>query len=225
MSISPTILCSPHYALSGYVVAMLGQVLTACAQPFLLYAPTKLANLWFGPKERAICTTLASLGNPVGFGMAQLISSHVVTGLDRFSILVRGSIFFLATLGVEGWSHFRGCDGRCRGYLNYICMQHLIYTTPALVGAICTGIAYWRPTPPLPPAPSAHSDHTPFLIGLKRVLTTPSFLLLLLIWGCSSGLFNAMLTLLAQILCPYGYSDVSAPSNAYPLILLVLLVA
>ena len=85
---SPSILCSPVYSQSGFLVAMLGQVLTACAQPFLLYAPTKLANLWFGPKERAFCTMLASMGNPVGLGMAQLISSHVVTSLDNFSILV-----------------------------------------------------------------------------------------------------------------------------------------
>ena len=57
------------------------------------------------------------------------------------------------------------------------------------------------------PAPSTHKDPVPLLQGLKQVLITPSFLLLLGIWGCSSGLFNAMLTLLAQILCPYGYSD------------------
>ena len=95
VSVSPAILCSPHYELSGYVVAMLGQVLTACAQPFLLYAPTKLANLWFGTKERAFCTMLASLGNPVGLGMAQLISSHVVSALDKFSILVSMKQFFV----------------------------------------------------------------------------------------------------------------------------------
>ena len=70
------------------MVAMLGQILTACAQPFLLYAPTKLAALWFGPKERALCTMLASMGNPVGLGLAQLISTNVVTNLERFVILV-----------------------------------------------------------------------------------------------------------------------------------------
>jgi len=43
-------------------MAMLGQILTAFAQPFLLYSPTKLAGVWFGPKERATCVNLASLG-------------------------------------------------------------------------------------------------------------------------------------------------------------------
>ena len=44
------------------MVALIGQILTACAQPFLLYSPTTLAAVWFGPKERAICTNLASVG-------------------------------------------------------------------------------------------------------------------------------------------------------------------
>ena len=88
VSAAPLVLCSPHYSQSGYVVAMFGQILTACAQPFLLYAPTKLAALWFGAKERALCTMLASMGNPVGLGLAQLISTNVVTNLDRFIILV-----------------------------------------------------------------------------------------------------------------------------------------
>lgn len=32
--------------------------------------------------------------------------------------------------------------------------------------------------------------------------------MLLAVWGCASGLFNALLTILPQILCPYGYTDV-----------------
>jgi len=87
--------------------------------------------------------------------------------------------------------------------------QHLIYTVPAVVGVVCTVIAYWWPTPPLPPAPSAHKEDSSFLAGLGRVLTTPSFLLLLVVWGCASGIFNALVTLLPQMVCPFGYSDVS----------------
>ena len=56
------IVCSSVFSRSGFTVAMIGQFLTACAQPFLLYSPTKLASFWFGPKERAICTNFASIG-------------------------------------------------------------------------------------------------------------------------------------------------------------------
>ena len=70
------------------MVALIGQILTACAQPFLLYSPTKLAAFWFGPKERAFCTMLASLGNPIGLALAQLVSPNVVTETSRLRILV-----------------------------------------------------------------------------------------------------------------------------------------
>ena len=56
------IVCSSSYDKSGFLVAMIGQFLTACAQPFTLYAPTKLAAFWFGPKERVVCTNFASMG-------------------------------------------------------------------------------------------------------------------------------------------------------------------
>ena len=56
------IVCSSVFSKSGFMVAMIGQILTACAQPFMLYAPTKLASFWFGPKERAVCTNFASIG-------------------------------------------------------------------------------------------------------------------------------------------------------------------
>ena len=86
LSSASFMVCSSSGA--AFALAMTGQVLTACAQPFLLYSPTKLANLWFGDKERAFCTMLASLGNPIGLATAQLISPYVVTSLSNFSILV-----------------------------------------------------------------------------------------------------------------------------------------
>ena len=59
------ILCSSIYDKSGFMVAMIGQIISSFAQPFLLYAPTKLANTWFGSKERGLCTNLASVGKQV----------------------------------------------------------------------------------------------------------------------------------------------------------------
>ena len=87
LSSADFVICSSPTA--AFAVAMTGQVLTACAQPFLLYAPTKLANFWFGAKERAFCTMLASLGNPLGLAVAQLVSPYVVTDLSKFLRLVR----------------------------------------------------------------------------------------------------------------------------------------
>lgn len=63
MSAIHPVVCSSVFNDAGFTVAMIGQILTACAQPFFLYAPTKLANTWFGSNQRALCTLLASTGN------------------------------------------------------------------------------------------------------------------------------------------------------------------
>lgn len=77
-----------------------------------------------------------------------------------------------------------------------------------MVLTVTTFLAFWRKAPPIPPSSSADKVNIPFFKGLKTVLTNLSFWILLVIWGCGAGLFNALLTLLAQILCPYGYTDV-----------------
>lgn len=44
-----------------YAVVMLGQTLGALGQPFILFAPTKLAALWFPDHQRATANMIASM--------------------------------------------------------------------------------------------------------------------------------------------------------------------
>ena len=69
------IICSSIPSL-GFGVVMVGQVLTACGQPFLLYSPTTLASVWFGPKERAVATGLTSLGEWAGWPV-RIMTMHL----------------------------------------------------------------------------------------------------------------------------------------------------
>ena len=47
------------------------------------------------------------------------------------------------------------------------------------------------------------------VLACLQVITNCSFWVLLLVWGISAGMISSLLTLLAQFLCPRGYSDVS----------------
>ena len=47
-----------------------GQVIAGVGSPFLLNSAAKLANAWFGPKERVIATTLGAVSLQVGNGIA-----------------------------------------------------------------------------------------------------------------------------------------------------------
>ncbi|KAK5682633.1 hypothetical protein LTS10_005761 [Elasticomyces elasticus] len=54
-------------------VVMLGQILIGFAQPFVLAAPTRYSALWFSDSGRVSATAFASLANPFGAALGQLI--------------------------------------------------------------------------------------------------------------------------------------------------------
>lgn len=53
---------------------MTGQILIGLAQPFVLAAPTHYSELWFSPTGRVSATAVASLANPFGGALGQLIN-------------------------------------------------------------------------------------------------------------------------------------------------------
>ncbi|KAK0344072.1 hypothetical protein LTR91_021087 [Friedmanniomyces endolithicus] len=57
----------------SFPLVMLGQILIGFAQPFVLAAPTRYSNLWFSDRGRVSATALASLANPFGAALGQLI--------------------------------------------------------------------------------------------------------------------------------------------------------
>ncbi|KAI8957163.1 MFS general substrate transporter [Daldinia sp. FL1419] len=62
-----------------YGVVMFGQILTGLAQPFVLSAPTRYSDMWFTDRGRVAATALASLANPFGAALGQLIVPFMVT--------------------------------------------------------------------------------------------------------------------------------------------------
>jgi fucose permease len=56
-----------------------GQILIGLAQPFCLTAPTRYSDLWFSDRGRTSATALATLANPLGAALGELIDSVLVT--------------------------------------------------------------------------------------------------------------------------------------------------
>ncbi|RAH71506.1 putative cell surface receptor/MFS transporter (FLVCR) [Aspergillus aculeatinus CBS 121060] len=63
-------------------VAMFGQILIGLAQPFCLSAPTRYSDLWFSDQGRTSATAVATLANPLGAALGQLIDSFWATEPD-----------------------------------------------------------------------------------------------------------------------------------------------
>ncbi|KAJ5679360.1 MFS-type transporter [Penicillium macrosclerotiorum] len=60
-------------------LAMFGQILIGLGQPFCLCTPTRYSDLWFSDKGRTSATALASLANPLGAALGQLVDAEWAT--------------------------------------------------------------------------------------------------------------------------------------------------
>ncbi|KAI9777590.1 MAG: hypothetical protein M1839_008644 [Geoglossum umbratile] len=64
---------------NSFGVVMFGQILVGLAQPFVLAAPTRYSDLWFTSRGRISATAVASLSNPFGGALGQLINPFLAT--------------------------------------------------------------------------------------------------------------------------------------------------
>jgi len=86
----------------------------------------------------------------------------------------------------------------------------IMCAVPSTITAIFVTFMMTSSNPPTPPTVAASN---PTLTGkeilknVKKVLCNPKYLILLLTVGGSLGVYSAFVTLIAQILCPYGYSS------------------
>ncbi|XP_071586452.1 solute carrier family 49 member A3 isoform X2 [Heliangelus exortis] len=62
----------------NYWYLFIGQCLCALAQPLIIFSPTKLAALWFPDHQRATANMIASMSNPLGIFIANMLSPALV---------------------------------------------------------------------------------------------------------------------------------------------------
>lgn len=153
-------------------VVVFGQILIGFAQPFVLAAPTRYSSLWFSDTGRVTATAVASLANPLGGALGQLIGP------------------FWAT--------------RERGIPNMV-----LYT--AIISTIANLPAPFIPSaPPTPPSAIAASEKLDLMEAIHALMRNASFYLLLVPFIIYVGFFNAVSSLVNQILRPYGFSETEA---------------
>lgn len=69
-------------------LTMFGQILIGIAQPFCLSAPTRYSDLWFTDRGRTSATAVATLANPFGGALGQLVGPFLATESSRVSDMV-----------------------------------------------------------------------------------------------------------------------------------------
>lgn len=72
----------------NFGLTMFGQILIGLAQPFVLAAPTRYSDMWFTSSGRVSATATASLANPLGGALGQLINPFLATKASEIPNMV-----------------------------------------------------------------------------------------------------------------------------------------
>ncbi|ELU09830.1 hypothetical protein CAPTEDRAFT_172928 [Capitella teleta] len=174
-----------------YPLLLTGQGITACAQPLIMFATTKLAALWFPVNERALANSIGSMANPIGILLGNIIAPLVVTNPDRIKLLMD---IFTVPAGV-------GVVFTTFGIWNSV------PPTPPNASAAEMSEPFWSGVKKVCFFFSHQHDLT---VVLLQACKTKSFLILMLSYGGGFAIVTTLITLLEQLICPHGYSDTFA---------------
>ncbi|XP_007245540.3 feline leukemia virus subgroup C receptor-related protein 1 [Astyanax mexicanus] len=158
-------------------VTMLAQVVCSVAQVFILGLPSRIASVWFGPKEVSTACATAVLGNQLGVAIGFLLPPVLVpnTPEDKQLMSHNISIMFYGTAAVST--------------LLFILTVIVIQDRPPLPPSQAQAI--------LPTSPTEDYSYKKSIINLFR---NKPFILLLLSYGIMTGSFYSVSTLLNQMI-------------------------
>ncbi|XP_066468724.1 solute carrier family 49 member A3 [Tiliqua scincoides] len=132
----------------NFVYLLIGQCLCAMAQPLICFSPTKLAAVWFPDHQRATANMIASMSNPLGLLIANLLSPALVREAKDIPLMLEvyaGPAAFaciLATVGVHASvpptppsasAGHSDLPSFCKG------LKMLLRNKPYIILALCTG--------------------------------------------------------------------------------------
>ncbi|XP_032145078.1 feline leukemia virus subgroup C receptor-related protein 1 [Sapajus apella] len=161
-------------------VTMLGQCLCSVAQVFILGLPSRIASVWFGPKEVSTACATAVLGNQLGTAVGFLLPPVLVPNTQNDTNLLACNI------------------------------STMFYGTSAVATLlfILTAIAF-KEKPQYPPsqAQAALQDSPPeeysYKNSIRNLFKNIPFVLLLITYGIMTGAFYSVSTLLNQMILTY----------------------
>lgn len=170
-----------------YGVVVFGQVLIGFAQPFVLAAPTRYSNTWFSDTGRVSATAVATLANPLGGALGQLIGPLWATTEQA--------------------------------------IPHMVLYT-AILSTVATLPAPFIPkAPPTPPSAIAAAEKLDIGQALRELPRNRSFWLIFFPFAVYCGFFNAISSLLNQIMSPYDFTEDDAGITGALLIVVGLVAA
>ncbi|MBN3297575.1 FLVC1 protein, partial [Amia calva] len=178
-------------------VTMLAQIICSVAQVFILGLPSRVASVWFGPREVSTACATAVLGNQLGVAIGFLLPPVLVPNTvgDKEQMGYNISIMFYGTAVIST----------------------LLFLLTVIV---------IKDKPPLPPSqaqatlPDCPPEEYSYKRSIVNLFSSCPFLLLLISYGIMTGSFYSVSTLLNQmIIAHYEGEEVNAGRIGLTLVL------
>ncbi|XP_025907563.1 feline leukemia virus subgroup C receptor-related protein 2 isoform X2 [Nothoprocta perdicaria] len=156
-------------------VTVAGQVVCAVAQVFILGMPSRIASVWFGPREVSTACSLAVFGNQLGIALGFLVPPILVPNVeDKEKLAHHISIMFFMTAGVA-------------------------------TALFILVVIVFKEKPPHPPSQaqaliqSRPPEEYSYVQSIVRLLRNTNFMLLMVTYGLNTGCFYSLSTLLNRM--------------------------
>lgn len=186
-----------------YLVLMVGQVICSLAQPFILFVSTKFANTWFNENQRALANTVALSSNTFGILIGAFASPLIVE--DDKNYVFQLSLLNFITCGVSLVPAIltafvtRSTPPTPSSYSSYAAMQ------PSLLDQTSSNDWALNGDPVTPV--TFREKFNEYIAQIGKLMKCGHFIILVVSFGFGLGLFNALTTLIQQVLCIHGYTD------------------
>jgi MFS transporter, FLVCR family, feline leukemia virus subgroup C receptor-related protein len=192
----------------GFALTMIGQCIASVAQPLFTNSPARVSADWFAHKEREAATSIAALSNAVGNALGSVLPPIFVNTADDLPMFLLGqagvsvALLLLAVALVRRDRPPTPPSGAAE--LRAAAAVAVPLETSSSAPLIEPEGAELNPAAP---ANTLMGALRQVATDYKALLSDRNFCFLAAGFGFGLGLFNAFLTLLAQIIKPCGYSD------------------
>ncbi|XP_064514858.1 heme transporter FLVCR2 isoform X1 [Pseudopipra pipra] len=158
-----------------FPVTVLGQVICALAQVFILGMPSRIASVWFGSHEVSTACSIAVFGNQLGIAVGFLVPPVLIPNVEDVEKLAYHiSIMFFMTAGVAS--------------ALFILVILVFKEKPQNPPSRAQALIQSRPT-----------EEYSYVQSILRLLHNANFLLLMVTYGLNVGCFYALSTLLNRM--------------------------
>ena len=167
-----------------------GQIIVGFAGPVGMAAPALLSSTWFPPHQRTTATAISTMAGYTGTALSFLIGPAFVDDVESTSIPKIKDNYVLNSTQ----------ERKYRDQINVL----LYVEAGAMLIIFLAVLIYYPAKPAKPPSRSAATGRVDFKSGLKKLFKNYNFLLLVLLYGASTGVYGGWCSVLDQNLSEFG---------------------